>query len=123
MDKAIVKYLHERGEDLRGVAEGVDSPCMEKKGRCSRRWKIPRYHVVESCPQGIREDFGWKIRRIVECEMGKEQQGFRRGRGTADGMYTLRQLVEKKLEGQENMALGFRLWCPRGGCEDGRRHI
>ena len=48
-----------------------------------------------------------RIRRIVECEMGEEQQGFRRGRDTADGMFTLRQLVKKKVEGQENMALGF----------------
>ena len=39
--------------------------------------------------------------------MGEEQQGFRRGKGTVDGMFTLRQLVEKKLEEQENMALGF----------------
>ena len=31
-----------------------------------------------------------RIRRLVECEMGEEQQGFRRGRGTADGMFTLR---------------------------------
>ena len=31
----IVKYLHERGEDPRGVADGVDSPCMEKERRCS----------------------------------------------------------------------------------------
>ena len=33
--------------------------------------------------------------------MGEEQQGFRRGRGTTDGMFT------QKMEGQENMALGF----------------
>ena len=39
----------------------------------------------------------------MECEIGEEE----RGRCTADGMFTLRQLVEKKLEGQENMALGF----------------
>ena len=31
-----------------------------------------------------------RIRRIVECEMGEEQQGFRRGSGTADGTLTLR---------------------------------
>ena len=46
--------------------------------------------------------------RIVECEMEEEQQCFRRGRGTADGMFTLRQLVEKKLEVHENVALRFK---------------
>ena len=56
---------------------GVDSPCMEKKGRCSRPWKILRL-------------------RIVECEMGEKKEGFRRERGTGDGMFTLRQLVEKR---------------------------
>ena len=31
MDEAIDKYLHEKGEDPRGVADGFDSPCLEKK--------------------------------------------------------------------------------------------
>ena len=39
--------------------------------------------------------------------MGEEQQDFRRGRGTADGKFILRQLFETKMEGQENMALGI----------------
>ena len=60
MDKAIVKYLHERGKDPRGVADGVGSPCMEKEGRYSRPWKIPRYHVAELCPEGVRKESGWK---------------------------------------------------------------
>ncbi len=34
-------------------------------------------------------------------------QGFRKGRGTADGMYVLRQMVEERLEVQGSMALGF----------------
>ena len=56
-------------------------------------------------------------------------------------MFTLRQLVNKRLEGQENVALGFINlekvydtvhremadvevdWCPRGRGEDGRRYI
>ena len=69
--------------------------------------KIPKYHVAEPCPEGVRKVLDGRIGRIVECEIGEEQQGFRRGRGTADGMFTLRHLVEKKLEGQENMALGI----------------
>ena len=43
----------------------------------------------------------------VEGDFGEEQQGFRKGRGTADGMYVLRQMVEKRLEVQGSMALGF----------------
>ena len=60
MDEAIVKYLHERGEDPRGVADGVDTPCMEKKGRSSEPWKILRRHIAESCSEGVRDDSGWK---------------------------------------------------------------
>ena len=37
--------------------------------------------------------------------MGEEQQGFRRG--TMDEMFTLRQLMEKRMERQENVALEF----------------
>ena len=47
------------------------------------------------------------VRRIVECDFGEEQQGFRKGRGTADGMCVLRQMVEKRLEVQASMALVF----------------
>ena len=50
--------LHDSGEEPRVVADGVDSPCMENKGRCSRLLKIPRYHVAE--PEGVRKDSGWK---------------------------------------------------------------
>ena len=38
---------------------------------------------------------------------GEDQQGFRKGRGTADGMYILRQMVEKRLDVHGSMALGF----------------
>ena len=47
-----------------------------------------------------------RIRKGVEQELGEEQQGFRKGRGTTDGMFALRQLVEKMLEMQGRMAVG-----------------
>ena len=36
-----------------------------------------------------------------------EQQGFRKCRGTADGIYVLRHMVEKIMEVQSSMAVGF----------------
>ena len=48
-----------------------------------------------------------RIRKKVEQELGEEQQGFRKGRGTTDGMFALRQIVEKRLELQGRMAVGF----------------
>ena len=48
-----------------------------------------------------------RIRRRVEHDFGEEQQGFRKGRGTADGMYVLRHMVEKRMEVQGSTTLGF----------------
>ena len=44
-----------------------------------------------------------RLRERVETELGEEQLGFRKGRGTTDGMFSLRQLVEKRLEKQCHM--------------------
>ena len=41
-----------------------------------------------------------RLRERVEHNLGEEQLGLRKGRGTIDGMFSLRQLVEKKLERQ-----------------------
>ena len=44
-----------------------------------------------------------RIRKRVEQELGEGQQGFRQ----TDGMFALRQMVEKRLEMQGRMAVGF----------------
>ena len=38
-----------------------------------------------------------RTRKSVEIAIGREQ-GFRKCRGTEDGMFTMKQLVEKRLE-------------------------
>ena len=48
-----------------------------------------------------------RIRKTIEGEIGEVQQGFGKGRGTTDGLFTLRQFVEEKLEKQGSMCIGF----------------
>ena len=85
------------------MAEELIVPVWKRKGDVHDRGITLLSHVLKE----LKRILDGRIRRIVECEMGEEEQGFRRGRGTADGMFTVRQLVEKKLERQENMSLGF----------------
>ena len=48
-----------------------------------------------------------RTRKNIECEIGEEQQGFRKGRGTTGGLFTLRQFGEKKLEKQWSKCISF----------------
>ena len=89
------------------MADEVGNPCMEKKGDVDDTVKCRGVTLLCHVLKMIERILGCRIKRIVECEMGEKQQCFIRGRGKANGMFTLRQLVEKKLEGQENMVLGF----------------
>ena len=47
------------------------------------------------------------IRRRVECDLGEVQQGFMKGRGTADGLHALRQMIDRIMYVQRSMALAF----------------
>ena len=48
-----------------------------------------------------------RIRKRIEQEMGEEQLGLRTSGGTTDRMFALRQLIEKRLEMKDRMAVGF----------------
>ena len=37
-----------------------------------------------------------RVRHIVESKIGENQLGFRKGRGTDDGLFAIRQLIEKR---------------------------
>ena len=62
------------------------------------------HYSVKYC--NCSEGFRFKDQEKSRSDFGEEQQGFRKGRGTPDGMYVLRQM-EKRLEEQGSMALGF----------------
>ena len=62
----------------RSGRDRVDSSSMEKKG-------ITSLNDIQKVKERILDG---RLRRIVECEMEKEQQGFRKGRGSADVIFT-----------------------------------
>ena len=64
------------------------------------RWQDPAEKLLERILDGRNQE-------RVEQELGEEQQGFRKGRGTTDGMFALGQLVEKRLEMQGRMTVRF----------------
>ena len=86
---------------------GLIVPIWKRKGDVPDPGKYRGITLLSQVLKLLERVLDARIRRRVECDFGEEQQGFMNGRGTADGMYVLRQMVEKRLEVQGSMALGF----------------
>ena len=86
---------------------GLIVPIWKRKGDVHDPGKYRGITLLSQVLKLLERVLDARIRRRVEGDFGEEQQGFRKGRGTADGMYVLRQMVEKRLEVQGSMALGF----------------
>ena len=88
---------------------GVIGPIWKRKGDVHdpEKYRGITYILLSQVLKMLESVLDAKIRRRVECDFGEEQQGFRKGRGTADGMYVLRQMVEKRLEVRGSMTMGF----------------
>ena len=86
---------------------GLIVPIWKRKGDVHDPGKYRGITLLSQALKLLERVLDARIRRRVECDFGEEQQGFMKGRGTADGMYVMRQMVEKRLEVQGSMALGF----------------
>ena len=87
------------------MAKRANCPNIVEEGRCARPGKYKGIAFVGHIMKLLERTLDGRIRKRVEQEFG-EQQGFRKGKGTTDGMFALRQLVEKRLEMQGRMAVG-----------------
>ncbi len=86
---------------------GLIVPIWKKKGDVHDPGKYRGITLLSQVLKLLERVLDVRIRRRVEGDFGEKQQGFGKGRGTADEMYVLRQMVEKRLEVQGSMALGF----------------
>ena len=48
-----------------------------------------------------------RIKSMTDEQIGEEQGGFRKGRGCMDQVFALKMLIEKKLEKQKKLYVGF----------------
>ena len=86
---------------------GLIVPIWKMKGDVHDPGKYRGIRLLRQVLKLLERVIDARIRRRIEGDFGEEQQWFREGRGTADGMYVLRQMAEKRLEVQGSMALGF----------------
>ena len=86
---------------------GLIVPIWKRKGDVHDPGKYRGITVLSQVLKLLERVLGARIRRRVEGDFGEEQQVFGKGRGAADGMYILRQMVEKILEVQGSMTMGF----------------
>ena len=86
---------------------GLIVPIWKKKGDVQDPGKYRGITLLSHIMKLLKRILDVRIRKKIEQELGEEHQGFRKGRGTTDRMFALRQMVEKRLEIQGRMAVGF----------------
>ena len=86
---------------------GLIVPIWKRKGDAHDPGKYRGITLLSQVLKLFERVLEARIRRRVEGDFGEEQQGFRKGKGISDGMYVPRQMMEKGLEVQCSMALGF----------------
>ena len=105
MDNEAVENMHETMQSSGRLADRVS--IWKRNGDAQDPGKYRGItllsHIIKLLERIL--DKRWCER--VEQEFGEEQLGFSKGRVATDGMFSLRQLVEKSLERQGYMALAF----------------
>ena len=107
MDKTATERVYAGGNDNERVEDAPDSADMEEERGVHNPGKYRGITLLSQVLKLLERVLDARIRRRVEGDFGEEQQGFMKRRRTADGMYVMRQMVEKRLQVQGSMALGF----------------
>ena len=91
MDRKATERVYAGRKGTEGVEDGPDSADMEEEKGCEIVNDPGKYRGITLLSQVLKRCesvLDARIRRTVECDFGKEQQGFRKGSGTADGITT-----------------------------------
>ena len=95
MDKEAVENMHEQCQVPEDWRTGLIVTIW--KGDAQDPGKYGGITLLSHIMKLLERILGKRLRERVEHELGEEQLGFSKGRGTTDGMFSLRQLAEKIL--------------------------
>ena len=107
VDRKVTELVYAGGKDTERMEDGPDSADVEGEGDVHDPGKYRGITLLSQVLKLLERVLDERIRRRVDGDFWEEQRGFRKGRATADGMYVLRHMVEKRLVVQGSMALGF----------------
>ena len=86
---------------------GLVVPIWKKKGDVQDPSKYRGITLLSQGMKLLERILDKRMRVVIEGQIGEEQQGFRPGRGTTDGMFAIRQVIEKRMEKQKGTAVCF----------------
>ena len=75
---------------------GLIVSMWKKKGDLPAPGKYRGTTLVSHTMKLLKSILDGRIRKRIEQELGEEQHGFRKGRGTTDGMFALRQIGDAR---------------------------
>ena len=107
MDKRILSVCMQEGMISKEWRMGLIVPIWKMKWDVYDPGKYRGITLFSQVLKQLERVLDARIRIRVEGDFGEEQQGFRKGRRTADRIYVLRQMVEMRLEVQGIMAMGL----------------
>ena len=79
---------------------GLTVPIWKRKGYAQDPWKYRGITLLTHIMKLLERILDKSLRERVEHKLREVQLGFRKGRGTTDGMFSLGQLVEKRWDRQ-----------------------
>ena len=92
---------------------GLIVPMWKRKGDVHDPGKYRGITLLSQVLKLLEMVLDARVTRRVEGDFGEEQQGFGKRRGTADGIYVLIQMVEKRLEVHAVWLWGSSTWRKR----------
>ena len=95
------------GEIPTELRRGVIVPIWKGKGDIHDPGRYIRITLLSQALELTERILDAKVRQIVESKIGENQLGFRKGRGMDDGLFTIRQIIEKRREFRKDVAFGF----------------